>query len=82
MKKKLLVLCLTLALCPGLTLPAAAEQKIVVNGHPLTGEKDYAVFEVQSGYALTITNLSAATFSPGNACTQTQIVTFLYRAFA
>lgn len=126
MKKKLISLCLALALCLGLTIPAAAaaeDQKIVVgeetyqqvlaalmsqtedkpvtlrldtdvqltgaavvigssdyngllggqtvtivphdvtvdlNGHTLTGEKDCAIFEVQSGYTLTITDSSAA----------------------
>lgn len=125
MKKKLLSLCLALALCLGLTIPASAaeDQKIVVgeetyqqvlaalmaqtedkavtlrldtdvqltgaaivigssdyngllggqtvtivphdvtvdlNGHTLTGEKGCAVFEVQSGYKLTIADSSAA----------------------
>lgn len=125
MKKKLVSLCLVLALCLGLTVPTFAaqeDQKIVVgeetytvllgaimsqtedkpvsarldtdveltaavvigssdynglmggqvmtvashdvtidlNGHTLTGAKDCAIFEVQSGYKLTIVDSSAA----------------------
>ena len=75
MRKRVLSLCLSLALCLGLSLPAAAAPFTDVQ--EATPCYDAILWAAESG----VTNgTTASTFSPDAPCTRAQLAAFLWRA--
>ena len=77
MKARVLALCLSLPLCLGLTLPAAAAAVPFPDVQETSPDHDAILWAVENG----ITNgTTETTFSQDAPCTRAQLATFLWRA--
>ena len=77
MRARILALCLSLPLCLGLTLPAAAADVPFTDVQETSPDHDAILWAVENG----ITNgTTETTFSPDAPCTRAQLATFLWRA--
>ena len=77
MKACVLTLCLSLSLCLGMTLPAAAAAVPFTDVQETSPCYDAILWAVENGI---ISGTSETTFSSGSPCTRGQVITFLYRA--
>ena len=78
MKKRILALLLTLVLCMGLCIPASAASTPFTDVPAGSAFEEAIAFAVERGITQGTT---ATTFSPGNPCTISHILTFIVRHF-